>query len=53
MMTWLGRVRDKSPGLRQIWLVHGEASVQDEFKETLGAVGYSVDCPEPHTRRAF
>jgi hypothetical protein len=27
--------------------------VQDEFKETLSAVGYSVDCPEPHTRQAF
>jgi len=53
MMTWLGRVRDKSPGLRQVWLVHGEAPVQDEFKETLTAVGYSVDCPEPHTRHAF
>ena len=53
MMTWLGRVRDKSPGLGPIWLVHGEAPVQDEFRQTLTAVGYSVDCPEPHTRHAF
>src|SRR6476660_1918576 len=53
MMTWLGRVRDKSPRLGPIWLVHGEAPVQDEFKATLTAIGYSVECPEPHTRRAF
>ncbi len=53
MTTWLGRVREKSPRLGPIWLVHGEAPVQDEFKEKLTAIGYSVECPEPHTRRAF
>jgi metallo-beta-lactamase family protein len=53
MVTWLGRVRDKSPGLGPIWLVHGEAEVQDEFQAALVAHGYSVECPEPHTRRAF
>jgi metallo-beta-lactamase family protein len=53
MISWLGRVKDKSPNLGQIWLVHGEANVQDEFKTTLTALGYSVDCPEPHTRHAF
>jgi metallo-beta-lactamase family protein len=53
MIAWLGRVRDKSPNLGPIWLVHGELPVQDEFKVTLTALGYSVDCPEPHTRRAL
>jgi metallo-beta-lactamase family protein len=53
MIAWLGRVRDKSPNLGPIWLVHGEVPVQDEFKMTLTALGYSVDCPEPHTRRAL
>ena len=53
MIAWLGRVRDKSPNLGPIWLVHGEVPVQDEFKVTLTALGYSVDCPEPHTRRAL
>jgi metallo-beta-lactamase family protein len=53
MISWLGRVKDKSPNLGQVWLVHGEANVQDEFKTTLTALGYSVDCPEPHTRHAF
>jgi metallo-beta-lactamase family protein len=53
MIGWLGEVKDKSQNLGQIWLVHGEAPVQDEFKTTLTALGYSVDCPEPHTRHAF
>jgi metallo-beta-lactamase family protein len=53
MISWLGEVKDKSQNLGQIWLVHGEAPVQDEFKTTLTALGYSVDCPEPHTRHAF
>ena len=53
MIAWLGRVRDTSPNLGPIWLVHGEVPVQDEFKVTLTALGYSVDCPEPHTRRAL
>ena len=53
MIAWLGRVRDKSPNLGPIWLVHGEAPVQDEFKLALTALGYSVDCPEPNTRHAF
>jgi metallo-beta-lactamase family protein len=53
MITWLGRVKEKSPKLGQIWLVHGEPNVQDEFKTTLTALGYSVDCPEPHTQHAF
>jgi metallo-beta-lactamase family protein len=53
MMTWLGRVKEKSPRLGQIWLVHGEAPVQDEFKAALTARGYSVECPEPHTTHAF
>jgi metallo-beta-lactamase family protein len=53
MIAWLGRVKDKSPNLGPIWLVHGEAPVQDEFNVGLTALGYSVECPEPHTRRAF
>ena len=53
MIAWLGRVRDKSPHLGPVWLVHGEVPVQDEFKVTLTALGYSVDCPEPHTLRTL
>jgi metallo-beta-lactamase family protein len=53
MASWLGRVKDKSPGLGPVWLVHGEAPVQDEFRVNLMAKGYSVECPEPHTTHAF
>ena len=53
MTNWLGHVRDKSPRLGPIWLVHGESVVQDEFKSALIAKGYSVECPEPHTRHVF
>ncbi|MFL5481518.1 MAG: MBL fold metallo-hydrolase RNA specificity domain-containing protein [Gemmatimonadaceae bacterium] len=53
MIAWLARVKEKSPRLGPVWLVHGEAPVQDEFKTALVAHGYSVECPEPHTTRSF
>jgi metallo-beta-lactamase family protein len=53
MTTWLGRVKEKSPRLGPIWLVHGEPPAQDEFKTALTAKGYSVQCPEPRTRHVF
>ena len=53
MIAWLGNVKDKSPRLGPVWLVHGEAAVQDEFRDTLAARGYFVECPEPHTRHIF
>lgn len=53
MTTWLGRVKEKSPRLGPIWLVHGERPVQDEFRTALNAKGYSVECPEPRTRHVF
>ncbi len=53
MTNWLGRVKEKSPNLGPIWLVHGEADVQDEFRTALTARGYTVQCPEPHTRHVF
>jgi len=48
LTNWLGRVRGTSPNMGPVWLVHGEAAVQDEFKITLAALGYTVECPEPH-----
>jgi metallo-beta-lactamase family protein len=53
MTTWLGRVKEKSPRLGPVWLVHGEPLVQDEFKTALTAIGYAVECPEPRTRHVF
>jgi len=53
MITWLGRVKEKSPRLGPIWLVHGEPAVQDEFRAVLIARGYNVESPEPHTTHSF
>jgi metallo-beta-lactamase family protein len=53
LTSWLDAVKQKSPGLGPVWLVHGEADVQDEYKTVLTAKGYSVDCPEPHSTHAF
>ena len=53
LTTWIDKVKTTSPKLGPIWLVHGEPDVQDEYKASLVAKGYSVSCPEPHTRAAF
>jgi len=53
MTSWLGRVKEQSPRLGPIWLVHGEPEVQDDFKASLVSKGYSVECPEPRTTHAF
>ena len=53
LTAWIDKVKTTSPKLGPIWLVHGEPDVQDEYKASLVAKGYSVSCPEPHTRAAF
>jgi Predicted exonuclease of the beta-lactamase fold involved in RNA processing len=53
LTSWLDTLKQKSPGLGPVWLVHGEAEVQDEYKTVLSAKGYTVDCPEPHSTHAF
>jgi metallo-beta-lactamase family protein len=53
LTAWIDKVKSTSPELGPIWLVHGEPDVQDEYKASLVAKGYSVSCPEPHTRAAF
>jgi metallo-beta-lactamase family protein len=49
LTAWIDQVKATSPSLGPVWLVHGEADVQDEYKTKLTAKGYSVSCPEPHT----
>lgn len=53
LTAWIDKVKSTSPKLGPVWLVHGEADVQDVYKASLTAKGYSVSCPEPHTRVAF
>jgi metallo-beta-lactamase family protein len=53
LSSWIGRVREHSPQLRQVWLVHGEPPAQDELATTLGAKGLRVTCPESRDRFEF
>ncbi len=53
LTNWINAVKLGSPELGPVWLVHGEASVQDEYRTSLLAKGYSVQCPEPHSRVSF
>ena len=51
--SWIDRVREHSPQLRQVWLVHGEPPAQDELATILGAKGLKVTCPESRDRFEF
>ena len=53
LSSWLDAVRDRSPGLRQVWLVHGEPPAQDQLATTLRAKGFTVGCPSPEERHRF
>ena len=53
LRSWLDAVKVTSPKLSSVHLVHGEPRAQDELQTTLIAKGYSVTCPNPHTRIAF
>ena len=47
LRAWLDAVRAARPGLSSVYLVHGEAPVQDTFATALRGAGYDVRCPEP------
>ena len=53
LTAWIDKVKGTSPNLGNVWLVHGEPDVQDIYKTSLVAKGYSVSCPEPHTTVSF
>ena len=53
LRTWLDAVKVTSSKLSGVHLVHGEPKAQDELATTFTAKGYSVTCPDPHTRIAF
>ena len=50
LTAWLERVREQSPALRQVFLVHGEPEAQDALADALTAQGYTVSCPRPGMR---
>jgi metallo-beta-lactamase family protein len=53
LTAWIDKLKAQSPKLGPVWLVHGEPEAQDALKTSLSAKGYSVECPEPHTRVSF
>jgi len=53
LTRWIDQVKSSSPNLGPVWLVHGEPDVQDAYQTALTAKGYTVTCPEPHSRVAF
>ncbi len=50
LASWLGAVRRTSPGLKHVYLVHGEVKAQDALSERLRADGSTVSCPSPGDR---
>lgn len=53
LARWLDAVRDRSPSLGRVHLVHGEPAAQDAFAEALRGRGYDVTCPAPGERVAW
>ena len=51
--SWIDRVRERSPQLSNVWLVHGEPPAQDELATALHAKGLTVGCPSPRERHRF
>lgn len=51
--AWIDKVKAGSPSFGPVWLVHGDAAVQDEYQAALTSRGYSVTCPEPHSTVSF
>ncbi len=53
LTRWLGGVRQRSPALDTVYVVHGEASAQDALRAQFTNDGYKVEAPTPRTRIAL
>ncbi len=53
LAAWLQAVRESSPKLGSVYLVHGESPAQAELMTSLGAKGFSVSSPAPGTTTPF
>jgi metallo-beta-lactamase family protein len=47
LQRWLDTVRETSPRLQDVFLVHGEPAAQDALSAQLAARGYTVQAPRP------
>jgi metallo-beta-lactamase family protein len=50
LLRWITAVREKSPKLRDVFLVHGEPDAQDAFATQLVAQRFQAHCPRPGDR---
>ena len=53
LAQWLNTVREKSPDLGPVWLVHGEPVPQNALAAQLTSAGYRVESPAAGTTRSF
>ena len=53
LSAWIDKVKETSPRLGPVWLVHGEPEAQDAYRTALASKGYDVSCPEPRARVSF
>ena len=53
LTAWLDRVRETSPGLERVHLVHGEPPAQRALAELLAGKKYDVDAPPAGAVRPF
>lgn len=49
LTAWIEGVRSTSPALGPVFLVHGEAQVQDAFAAALKILGFDASAPEPRS----
>jgi metallo-beta-lactamase family protein len=49
LQRWVDTVRETSPALADVFLVHGEPAAQDALAAQLGERGYHVQIPSPGT----
>ena len=47
LSAWIKAVRDQSPTLRDVWLVHGEPDAQDALAATINMTGLRAHTPGP------
>jgi metallo-beta-lactamase family protein len=53
LTQWLAAVRERSPRLRSVYLVHGEPPAQEALASSLRAQGYDVQIPAEGDRAAL
>jgi metallo-beta-lactamase family protein len=53
LASWIDTVREQSPTLREVWLVHGEPDAQDALAATISSTGLRVHTPLPGNHAAL